>query len=309
MLVKKTQLQWNEFVPQTVNAVKFNDSYYAIPIDTHLLLTYYNKKYLENMDLLDENAHLKIGTSEKDFIAFFTQLKKNLPKDVKALGEPIDNILPFWIWFSLYNQIEGASEYIKDNKAAFNNKAALRVLEFLVTLRDEKIYSDYINDAQAYNMFKYNKSAIIFTGGWSTWSFEQSKDLDFDVAPFLQVYDKKATWSDSHTLAIPTNRPIQHKIAALNFANFVANEGLLWSSAGHIPSKISVLNSQAYQNQAKQFRYAKNLDFAVAMPKHKKLWQCNTKIIEILSTMMQTKRNAQETLELLEREINKILAE
>jgi multiple sugar transport system substrate-binding protein len=309
-ITKATQtisLDWSEFSKNSLSAVTFNNNYYAIPIDTHLLLTFYNKKYLKEAKLLDQNENLKIDSNEKGVLDFFHTLKQKLPQNVQAFGQPINNIYPFWIWFSLYNQIQNGGEYIVNNKAAFNNEAGLKALNFLVQLREEKIYSSFINDEQSYNMFKYNKSAILLTGSWATWNFEQINNLDFAVAPFIQVFDKIATWSDSHTLAIPKNKSEEKKIAALKFANFVANEGIKWSQAGHIPSKVLLLSSESYKQLTKRFQYSQYLDSAITMPKHKKLWQCNNKMVEILATMMQTKKNANDTLQLAEKEINKIL--
>lgn len=291
-------INWDRLHPLALENVKFGNDYFAVPIDIHLLLTYYNKKYVQNFNQIK---------NEKNFIEYFRQLKNTLPKEITPLGQPIDNVFPFWLWLTFYNQQNGGGEYIKNNKAGFNNEAGLKALEFLTTLRDNGIYSKPINDEQGYNMFKYNKSALMFTGVWATWNFEQNKDLDFGVAPFIKIYDKQATWSDSHTLVIPNGQSPKIQLAGLQFANFVVNEGLEWSLAGHIPAKKTIIDSKSYLKQPTRASYSQYLKFAYSMPKHPKLWECNDKMIELFVDMMQTKKSAKETLKNAEEEINKIL--
>ncbi len=291
-------IEEREFTPNTIKSVVFDGKYYGIPIDTHLLMTYYNKKYIKDSSVLTKKM------SPEQFVNFFSNLKNNLPKDITSLGQPIDNVYPFWIWYTFYNQIDSGGKYIENNKAAFNNSEALKALNFLIKLRDSGIYSKYINDSQSYNMFKYQKSAVLFTGGWATWNFEQNKDLDFEVLPFIQVFDHLATWSDSHTLAIPKGKKQE---SVIKFANFVASHGILWSAAGHIPSKLNLLNSQEFKKQTKRTKGSEYLKFTFNMPKHKKLWRCNDKMTEIFADMMQSKKSAEDTLNRAEKEINKIL--
>lgn len=119
-LAKKAKIDFNEFTEDTKDMIKFNDDYYAIPIDTHLLITYFNKKLIKDANLLDEHDNLKEPANEKELVEFFKKIKKTLPKDMEALGQPIDNVFPFWLWYSFYNQMEN-NGYIKDNKALFNN--------------------------------------------------------------------------------------------------------------------------------------------------------------------------------------------
>ncbi|MEA3383489.1 MAG: extracellular solute-binding protein [Campylobacterota bacterium] len=300
LLKELKDIKTEQFTKKTINSVRFNSKLYGVPIDTHLLLAYYNKEYIDKL----ENK-----MSENEFIEFFKTLQTKLPKDVVALGQPIDNVFPFWIWYTFYNQIDGGGKYIENNKAVFNNKAGLKALNFLVKLRDEGIYKKQINDTQGYNMFKYGKSSVFFTGGWANWNFEQNKDLDFGVAPFMQVFDKPATWSDSHTLSIPIGVDEKKYESILKFSNFVAFEGLIWSSAGHIPSNKTVLNSNEYKENTKRSKYSKYLEFSYSMPKHKNLWLCNEIMIRIFSDMMQSNKTAQETLNYAQDEVDKVLKE
>ena len=302
------KIKWDNFTDISLSNAKYKNKYYGIPIDNYVLMMFYNKKYLKSSGVLDKNGKLQIKNGGDNLIELFINIKKNLQEDVVVLGQPIDNVFPFWIWFTLYFQT-GNHAYIENNQVSFNNKDGLKALEFLVKLRDSKIYSKYINDTQGYNMFKYQKSAIFITGPWATWSFEQIDDLDFGVTEFPLVFSKRSLWSDSHTLAIPKGISDVKQKAALKFANFVASSGLDWSIAGHIPSSKKVLNSKEYKSKPIRSQYANYIQYAYSMDKHPKLWKCNNKMVEILSSMMQSKLGAKETLQLASQEINKILKE
>jgi len=302
-------IDWSDFIESVLDDISFGDLHYAVPIDRWLLLTYYNKKYLSDAGLLKENGDLKIKDGKDGVVEFFKILKDSIPKGIVGLGQPIDNVFPFWIWFSLYNQIEGGGGYIKHNQVAFDNESALKALEFLVELRDSGIYSNQINDLQGYNMFKYQKSAVMLTGVWATWNFEQNKELDFGVAPFIKVFDKNAVVSDSHALAIPKGGDKKKNEAAIKFANFVTKNGLDWSLAGHVPISKKVRDSKEYLAQPIRSKYKDYLEYGVSFPKHAKLWRCNDKLIEIFADMMQTKKGAKETLEKAKLEVERILEE
>lgn len=117
-------------------------------------------------------------------------------------------------------------------------------------------------------------------------------------------------WADSHTLVIPENSAGEEKrIEILKFANFVADHGLDWSIAGHIPAKKKLLEDENYKKIHLRYKYSKYLPFAVRMPKHTKLGQCNDRMINIFSDMMMSKKTARETLQFAADEIEKILNE
>ncbi len=308
---KEVAFEWEDFSPWIREAVTFDKNYYAVALDRYLLMTYYNKRYLKEVGLLDANGTLKAPIGEAQTLRFFHKIKTYLPSKITALGQPIDNVFPFWIWYSLYHQIEGGGAYIEDNKAAFNNASALKALQFLTRLRDEGIYAKPINDIQGYNMFKFEKSAVMLTGVWATWNFEQNEALDFGVAPFPQVFDKPAAMSDSHTLVLPKNahQPShERQIAAAAFANFVSHHGIDWSLAGHIPARTSLQNDEAYLKHSSRSRYKNYLDMGIAYPKHPQLGRCNDALVTIFARMMQSDQTAQEALTEALAAVNTILA-
>lgn len=307
-LAKEINIDWNSFTKDTKDLIKFDNDYYAIPIDTHLLLTYYNKTLLKLSSLVDEKGQLKEPTNQNELLSFFKKIKATIPKDLKALGQPIDNVFPFWLWYSFYNQINDNPGYIKDKKVLFNNDKALKALKLLTTLRDQGIYNELITDNQAYNLFKFNKSAIFYTGVWSTWNYEQNEKLNFAVAAFPKIFDKRAVWADSHTLAIPKSvTSKEKKLEILKFANFVAEQGIDWSIAGHIPSKKKLLEDKRYKENKLRYQYSKYLPYIKRMPKHPKVWECNDKLIETFANMMMSKKSAKESLDYAAKECQKIL--
>ncbi len=106
-------------------------------------------------------------------------------------------------------------------------------------------------------MFKFGYAATIFSGVWSTWYYEQNNKLDFGTTTIPQIFDKPATWGDSHTFILPKQPSKERQVAAAKFADWMTDHGTEWAVAGHIPSKKSVLRSNAYRKLKHRPSYAK----------------------------------------------------
>ncbi len=304
---KLADIHWEAFFEKSLSKVIREDKYLAIPIDTHVLVMYYNKKHLKKAGLLGSEGQILMAPGLDGFMSLLKTLKSELPENVSPLISATENIYPFWIWYAFYSQIEGGGHYIQNNKAVFNNPKARQALKVLVELQDKGYWPTDIQDLKSYNMFKFGHAAIGFFGVWATGYFEEKNQLEFGATTIPRLFDKEATWGDSHTLILPKLQNELKKIAAVKFAKWITDHGANWAEAGHVPANKQVVSSEAYQKQAKRYDYSKIIDQINFYPNHPKLWQCNEIMVNKITDLLKGKLTIDETLTNAELEINALL--
>ncbi len=301
-------IYWKDYFENTLAKVIRGNTYLAIPIDTHALVMYYNKDLLKKAGLLDTQGKLLMNPGLNGFISFLETLKQQLPEGVSPFIAATDNVYPFWIWYALYSQTEGGGGYIRNNRAIFNNPQAREAMQVLLTLRDKGYWPENIHDLKSYNLFKFGFAATGFFGVWSTGYFELSDELDFGASTIPRLFDKTATWGDSHTLVLPVNGDQQKRLAAVKFAKWISDNGELWSVAGHVPSNKRVVASDAFQHQQKRPDYARIVDQINFYPNHPLLWKCNEILTAKIVELMKHKMTIDDVLNSAEAEVNALLA-
>ncbi|WP_458119557.1 ABC transporter substrate-binding protein [Paenibacillus sp. Z6-24] len=296
-LASSAGVNWDEFNPTILESTIYDNQHYSIPLDTHAIVMYYNKKYLEQAGVLKDGKPV-FEQSPEGFTEFLTKIKNAVPADVAPLAQPSVRIDAYWMFWGFYNQLTGGGKFYDANgKAELNNPQALEALEYVNSLYTSNLIPPNVNDAV--KLFQDQKAAIVITGVWSTGAFENIKGLDFGVVPMPQIYDQPATWGDSHTLALPKHSkedPAKQQ-AALTFANWLAQHGDMWAKAGHIPSVTKVLDSQEFKDLPYRSDYAKSADFVKYWPRNEKQGQVNDNVIKEFEKMMAGKQDPATTLE------------
>ncbi|MFM9282286.1 ABC transporter substrate-binding protein [Paenibacillus jiagnxiensis] len=304
-LASEAGVNWDDFNPTILESTVYDGKHYSIPLDTHAIVMYYNKKYLEQAGVLKDGKPV-YEQSPEGFTKFLTAIKDAVPADVAPLAQPNVRIDAYWMFWGFYNQLTGGGKFYDANgKAELNNPQALQALEYVNSLYTSKLIPPNINDAV--KMFQDQKAAVLTTGVWSTGSFENIDGLDFGVVPMPQIYDQPATWGDSHTLALPKHSkedPVKQK-AALVFANWLAQNGEMWAKAGHIPSVTKVLDSEAFKAMDYRSDYAQSADLVKYWPRHDKQGQANDNVVKEFEKMMMGQQDPATTLQKADEVINK----
>lgn len=301
-------VDWSTYSENALKSTYMSNKHIAIPMDTHALILYYNKDYFEKAGMLDASGKPVFEAGPEGFVNSLKKLKETLPQGVFPFVASTDNVVPFWIWLALYDQIEGGGQYIVDNKAAFNNDKAKTAAQFLADLQDQGLWPENINDATQYDLFKTGKAAIHFGGVWSTGNYEQNQSLNFGAMPLPAIFDKAATWGDSHTLVVPVQDDKAKQIAAVKFSNWLGDNGIMWATAGHIPAKKTVVESDAFKKLQYRPDYAAAVNSVVYYPQSDKLWPANDIMTQNFSLLMNGSLNVADALSKAEKEVNDLLA-
>lgn len=291
-------LDWEQFNARIAGSTVYAGAHYAVPLDTHTLVLYYNKKYLREAGLLDAADKPLIGRGEQGVTAFLQKLKDAAPPGVAPLALPSTRIDSVWLWWSLYNQMQGGGAFYNSEgtQAVFNNKHSLQALEFVNSLYQQKLIPPNINDA--FKLFYDGEAATLITGVWGTGAFEKDEKLELGVVPVPVIYDHPGVWGDSHTLAIPAKSGLsaEKRRAAMIFARWAVEHGVMWAEAGHVPSSLKVVRSEAYTALKFRSDYAAAASSVAYWPRNVKQWSINEEIIRQFEKMIYKEQTPQQAL-------------
>jgi len=295
---KRAGLELGGFNPNILDAATYDGRMYAVPLDTHALVLYYNKKHLAAAGLLDEEGRPTIAGGPEGFESFLARIKEAVPSGVAPMAQPSTRIDSVWLWWSLYNQMEGGGVFYNADAtaAALDNPKALEALEFVNGLYEKEFIPPDINDA--FKLFYDGKAAVLITGMWGTGAFEHAPGLDFGVVPMPVLYDRPAVWGDSHTLAIPTRHDMADgkRDAILTFARWMVEHGELWAAAGHVPSLTKVVEGEALRALKYRGDYAATADYVAYWPRHVKQWSMIEVLIREFERMIYKRQTPAEAL-------------
>lgn len=240
-------------------AVDFDGVAYAVPFDTHAVISHLNMDLLAEAGLTDEDGSYTMPTTVDDFLTDAETFKEATGKtflDVAMTGDPMGSRL----WTSLVWQQDADFIDTEARTATADSEAAVTALEFINTLAD-KGYTDTTHDYDASQQsFLRGNSAIMFNGVWAVNQYTLEAPFDYQVTDAPMLFDSPASWADGHTWAVPVQAdadPVKYR-AAFEFARFLYEHTADWAIAtGHMASRQSALDSDAYQQAPHRQQYLK----------------------------------------------------
>jgi multiple sugar transport system substrate-binding protein len=308
-IAEKAGIKWDSYNENILNATIFEGKHMAMPLDTHALIMFYNKKILGDAGLLDGNGQPKMEPGADGFVKMLKQVKEKTGQDIMPFVGTSNGNVPFWMWWTLYSQMDGQLLTEDGKKAAFNNAEGKKALQFISDLvHEEKLWPKNVKNGG--EIFAAGKGAVNFNGVWATGTFEKNSGLEFAAVPIPQLFDKKATWGDSHTLVLPVQKEEdpQKTQAAAEFANWLAENGSMWSKAGHVPSKPEVLETKEFKEQPYRSDYVEIIDYVNYMPNHDKLFPIGDILRANFDLVMNGQSSVEEVLDKAEKEVNQLLS-
>ncbi|QAY70762.1 extracellular solute-binding protein [Xylanimonas protaetiae] len=279
---------WSEYPKASQDGVSFDGQHYAIPLDTHAEIMYFNNDLIQKAGIqLDANGQLPVASSD-DLLGILKQLKDSVGADVSPLALPQQGDDPYRVWWATYFQMGGAPLVSSDGtKITMDRATAVKAADFLKGLYDDGYVLPGIEDHQ--KLFQQGQAAIMFGGTWATGAFEQSDGLSFTPQNFPALFGgSDAAWADSHTLIIPANpkRSDEDTQAAVDFINWVASQGgLTWAGSGQIPANSQVTSNQAYLDMPFRSSYMHEKDVAVLPSSNEHFYALKDTIIKNLDTI------------------------
>jgi multiple sugar transport system substrate-binding protein len=259
----------DKFTPRAWQAGLVDGKAYAIPIDTHPFVMFYNTDICKKADLLDSSGGLKpLDSPEK-----FTEAMRKAKEVSGAYGGVVainnDTSTPWRIFQSLYAQLGGEMLADEGRRVVIDDAKATQVLAFLQSLTKSGLFPAGIDYQGAIATFANGQSGFDFQGEWEISTFQTAK-MPFAMTLFPNIYggSKYAVQADSHTLVIPRQPdPDQGRLdRSLLLIRSMLDQSKTWAEGGHVPAWLPFRDSADYRAMTPQSNYSAAADAAVYDP-------------------------------------------
>jgi multiple sugar transport system substrate-binding protein len=242
---------------------------YAIPLDTHPLVLFYNTKVCKQAGLLDSSGNLKPIAGEQGFLDALERAKKVTGQYGATLGINSDVGSPWRMFQTMYAQAGGSVLAANGTKVIIDDAKAKRVLDYLRLLAVErKLMPSSIDYQGAIALFANGASGFHLNGEWEISTFQTAK-MPFSMTLVPNVFGGRyAIQADSHTLVLPKHPALTRTLLdnSLGFVKSMLDQSLTWAQGGHIPAWQPFATSEAYRKLTPQSNYAAAADSAVYDP-------------------------------------------
>ncbi len=246
---EKMNMDWSQFNQTTLGAATIDGSIYAVPIDTHAEVFFYNRDILEEAGILEKDQDLVLPNDAEEFYQFMLSMKDKLPQDIHPLAFSTSGDDPYRLWWVLYFQQDAPPVVTSDLEITLDKDKTVKALNYMKRFYDDGIIPLNLEDFYAYFM-NARQAATFVSGVWATSSLENIENLRFGVTSLPVMFEKNAQWGDSHTFILPTrpNADEKRMEEAMKFFDFMSKNGsMTWAKAGHVVANTDVLESEEFK--------------------------------------------------------------
>jgi multiple sugar transport system substrate-binding protein len=258
----------DKFLPEVLEASRYEGEIYTIPLDTHPFVQYYNIDICKEAGLLGSDGELQALEGPDEVINALVEAKE--VTEAQGLSfYPADDAGPWRLFYTLYGQLDGEVLSPDASEILLDEEKALQALEFMVALSQD---AEVVPASQDYGasvaQFLSGRAGFHWNGGWEATTYLDA-DMNFNMLPFPNVFgENHISQADRHTFVIPrqTSRDSGDIEAALQFISSMLKSSLIWAEGGHIPAYLPITEEEEYKNLEPQSNFAEVADRVVLTP-------------------------------------------
>ena len=271
--LQRSGLRQDEFYPRQWNKASYQGQAYAVPLDLHTLVLYYNKALAGRAGLLDAEGEL----TRIEGIAALTQAFKSIKERTGAQGMTMESSAQssyaIWrLWLSMLAQRH--TPLITGTRFTFGKEGE----DALATVSDwfAKGYASRgLDYAASTSQFIGGKAGFMINGVWEVPALVAARKkgvlgFEYGIVPLPRMYGDASAWGDSHGFAIPANGrrpPPQEKVdAVMKFIAYVSRHSIGWAEGGHIPAYRPVAESPRMRALQPNAMYAASVQNVIYDP-------------------------------------------
>jgi multiple sugar transport system substrate-binding protein len=219
-----------DFLPRTWERCLVENKLYAVPLDQHPFVLYYNTDICQQAGLLGPDGRIKA-------------IKETTGK----FAASVETTNPWRLWWTLYGQLEGPFFDESGTHLVLDDAKALEALQLMAKLAADGLVPRSSPYAALVAMFTNGDAGLSFNGEWEVTTYETAK-MPFGMAPFPQVYDVPACAGDAHTFVMPhqNGRSPADTQATVEYIAWMLKHSVEWAAGGHIPAYQPVAVSADY---------------------------------------------------------------
>jgi multiple sugar transport system substrate-binding protein len=259
-------LSQQDFNQTAWDEAKVDGKTYAIPLDTHPFVMFYNKDVCQKAGLLDGSGNLKPIHGKDGWESALKAAKKVTGAYGASVCSVGDTSTP-WRWFqTLYSQREGNTPWLGDGgrKLTYNKDLTLDTLAWIQSLTKSGLMPPTTDYAGAQTLMFTGKSAFYLEGEWEISTAEAVPGFKFGMVPVPTIYDKPAAQADSHMFVLPRmDRSADQLKRTMGFVKFLLSQSMTWAKGGHVPAYLPIKDSEEYKKLLPQADYASAANYAV----------------------------------------------
>ncbi|MGH6925075.1 MAG: extracellular solute-binding protein [Propylenella sp.] len=252
-----------DFATAIWDAINVDGKQYAVPLDTHPIVLYYNKEKLAAAGLIGPDG-LPTGLNGiENFSAALKKLQDGGTTHGMSTYTAGGNF-QFRTIYSMLCQQDG--EMLTDGEWLVGDN-------YDKLVKAVTVLSDWVKDGYVPAYTEYPAGIALFTSGESAmhingvWEVPTMSDLqakgelfEWGAIELPVFFDHPCTYSDSHSFAIPNNQgkemSAEKRDAVRTVIRWMLDHGLFWATAGHIPALNAVTESADYQKMEPNATYA-----------------------------------------------------
>jgi multiple sugar transport system substrate-binding protein len=258
-------LKGEDFLEQPWKSGQSNGKQYAIPLDTHPFVLYYNTELCEKAGLL-KGGKLP-GLDGPDGLLDACEAIKDKTGKTGLVYET-RGVTPWRIFLTLYNQLGGPA-ILEDGgtKIGMDDATAIKALQWMAEPHKRGVAAPDVDYQGSVAFFGNGTAAFSLNGEWEVTTYQAMK-MKFGMRTVPTIFDKPANQADAHTFVIPRNpsRSPERLDASLAFISRLVRKGLDWAKGGHVPAYRAVFESPEYRKLSPQSDYAEAAERVVFDP-------------------------------------------
>ena len=244
-------LKGSDYFPRQWEKSRYLGANYAVPLDLHPLVLYYNKDLVSQAGLLDAAGKLKPIVGYDALTAVFKGVKERTGKTGLAMESGQGSYAIWRLWVSLLAQRKVA--LIEDGRFVYG-AAGVEELARVSAWFTGGYAPAGLDYPASTSQFMGGGAGFMINGVWEVPEVVRTTragtlGFEYGIVPFPRLYQDASVWTDSHAFAIPANegRPMTpDKLrAVLAFVAYVSRHSMGWAEGGHVPAYRPVAESAA----------------------------------------------------------------
>ena len=285
---------------------------YAIPIDTHALVNFYNRTVCDQAGVLNPDGTLLETHGVEEYFDLLRAVK-----DVTGeYGTSLDTWAgwrQFWAW---YRQQDG--EWIfHDDGYELDDDKALAAIEVIYRMAEEGLCPRVADGGQCAANFENGVGGLVQVGNWEIVrfrAFNEAQGLDFSIAEMPDFFGNRRTQGDSHSYVLPRHNSWDSDVrrATIEYAAWMLQHSFEWGAGGgHTPAYLPVTESQEYQSLEPNAEYSGVVDNVQFDPD---AWfsgsggRLFTEVSEVLRLVYSQELTPEPALELMKERVDELVA-
>jgi multiple sugar transport system substrate-binding protein len=242
----------SDFLPASWNRAVVDGKLYAVPLDTHPFVLYYNTEICKKAGLIEPDGRIKTVKGVDAFLDMLTAVKDVTGK----FAASVETTNPWRLWWTLYGQLEGNFFDDSGTRLVLDDAKALEALNLMAKLAADGLTPRSSNYSALVAQFSNGEAGLSFNGEWEVTTYQTAK-MPFSMAPFPVVYDVPKYAGDAHTFVLPhqSNRDKTDTKATIEYIAWMLKHSAEWAAGGHIPAYQPVVKSQEYLDLKPQAEY------------------------------------------------------